>query len=138
MLKLMQLSAQTRAVETYVRLVEAFALDETNAAEILHPDYVQWELPNLLNKAGQKSDLTETIRRMQVAKKMMASQSFAITSMLEHGETVVMEARWTGKIAADIGAFKQGQELKAFFCMVFEFKDQKIHRIRNYDCFEAF
>lgn len=55
------------------------------------------------------SDLAETMRRMQIAKKLMASQSFEITSMFEHGATVVMEARWVGTIAADIGAFKQGR-----------------------------
>jgi len=41
-----------------------------------------------------------------------------------------------GTMAMDAGVLKSGQVMKAYFCMIFEFSDGKIHRIRNYDCFE--
>jgi len=31
---------------------------------------------------------------------------------------------------------KQGQQLKAYLCVVIEFKDDKIWCVRNYDCYE--
>ena len=134
----MSLSKQIEAVKKYVALVEAVSLNQENAGELLHADYQQWELPNQLNRTGQKSDLADTLRRMQMAKGILSGQSYEIISTIEQGNTVVMEAIWTGHIAATVGAFQAGQQLKAFFCMIFTFKDGKIHRIKNYDCFEPF
>ncbi len=131
------MSQQLDLVKKYVRWAETLNPDENIALEILHPDYSQWELPNLLNKAGQKSDIKDSLRRIEIAKTILSSQKFEISSLIEQDATAVIEARWTGTLAVDAGALKKGQVLKAYFCMVFEFKDEKIHRIRNYDCFET-
>lgn len=131
------MSAQIQLVKKYVSLVESLGLDEHSAAELMHSDYEQWELPNQLNKAGQKCDRADSIRRMQAARKMLATQKYEISTILEQGKVVVMEAAWSGVMAIDAGPLKRGQTMKAFFCMFFEFKDEKIHRVRNYDCFEA-
>lgn len=128
------MSKQIELVKKYLDSVEKLELN----TEILHEDYLQWELPNLLNRSGQKSDLKDSVKRLAAAKNILSSQEYQITSTLEQKNTVVMEAKWTGKMAIHAGALKAGQELKAYFCMIFEFKDEKIHRIRNYDCFENF
>ncbi len=132
------MTKQIETVKRFITLVESLQLNENNSSDILHPEYVQWELPNQLNSSGTKSDKTESLRRMQTAKTIMASQSYEVTSTLEQGNTVVVEALWRGKMALDAGPFKKDQVLKAFFCMFFEFKDEKIFRVKNYDCFEPF
>lgn len=132
------MSVRIEIAKSFIRLVETFELDELTAAPILHPDYIQWELPNLLVPRGQKSDLRDSFRRVLVGKTILERQSYEISSSLEHDDTVVIEAQWSGKMAISAGPLKMGQEMKAHFCMIFSFKDGKIHRVRNYDCFEAF
>jgi hypothetical protein len=50
---------------------------------------------------------------------------------------VVLEAIWTGTLAVGFGTLKPGDQLRARFAQIFEFKDGLIWRQRNYDCFEA-
>ncbi|MBL7714238.1 MAG: nuclear transport factor 2 family protein [Bdellovibrionales bacterium] len=119
---------QIEAVKKYIQLVQDLNFTEESTAGLLHRDYLQWELPNLLNKQGQKSGAADSFRRMLMAKEILQSQCYEITSILEQGSTVVMESTW-------VGTLKNGQVMKAFFCMYFEFLDGKIHRVRNYDCF---
>lgn len=132
------MSQYTAFVEEFVRSTERFGWTDEVARKLLHREYIQTELPNLLNRKGQTSTLAETLSRSELSKKILKSQTYEITSMLASGETVVMEATWSGEMLIDAGPLKSGQTLKAFFCMVFEFKEGQIYRIRNYDCFEAF
>lgn len=122
----------------YVNLVQNLDFSPSTTKDILHENYLQWELPNLLNKHGQKSDLEDSFRRMEMAKKIMAKQTYEITSTLEQNNQVMIETLWTGTMAIEAGPFKKDQQLKAFICMIFEFKDGKIFKVRNYDCFEPF
>lgn len=138
MLSISNMSKQTEIVRKYLSMVESMSFTPEQYLDLLHPDYQQWELPNLLNKNGQKSDLADSEKRMKIAKSILTTQRYEITSMIEQNATVVMEAVWNGTMATDAGALKKGQILKAYFCMVFDFMDGKIHRIRNYDCFEPF
>lgn len=68
----------------------------------------------------------------------MSSQKYEIKREYEMEETVITEVVWTAKVRADAGPFQAGQELRAYFCCVFDFKDGLILRQRNYDCFERF
>jgi len=129
---------QRELAERFVRTTEGFAWSEAIAQELLHPGYEQTELPNVLNPNGQTSNVAETIARSAVSKKLLRAQTFTITSMLAAGATVVMEAQWSGEMAVDVGPLTAGKTIQAFFCMVFEFRDGLIHRIRNYDCFAPF
>lgn len=110
----------------FVKDVEALKLN----SEYLHPEYEQIEFPNLLNPKGQTSNFNESLARLETAKKILKKQNYNITSLLEKSDFVVMESHWTGELV-------DGRTLKAFFCMIFEFKERKIYRIRNYDCFES-
>lgn len=125
-------------IREFVKATETFQLTATVAQRILHEKYQQVEYPNLLNKKGQTSDLAETLSRMLAAPMILKSQTYDISSITECANRLIMEARWSGEMKIDAGPLKAGQRLKAFFCMVFEFKDEKIFAIRNYDCFEAF
>jgi ketosteroid isomerase-like protein len=54
------------------------------------------------------------------------------------GNSVIIEAVWTGTLAMPLGSIPIGGQLKANFAQFFEFADGKIIRQRNYDCFEPF
>lgn len=132
------MSKQTEIVKKYISMVENMNFVPEVYGDLLHNDYQQWELPNQLNKLGQKSDIADSEKRMNIAKSILTSQHYEITSMIEQNFKVVLEAVWNGTMAIDAGHLKSGQKLTAYFCMIFDFKDGKIHRIKNYDCFELF
>ena len=54
------------------------------------------------------------------------------------GETLIVEARWAGRIGTAQSGFQPGQSLEAYLCMVFEFSDGRIRRQSNYDCYVPF
>ena len=126
------------SVRKYLRLLESNCIDEAAYTELLHPEVEQTEFPNLLNKQGQASGWADLFRRMAIGRTILANQSFEITGFVENGSRAVVEAKWRGTMAISAGQLAAGQELKAFFCMVFEFRDGKIHKQRNDDCFETF
>lgn len=118
-------------VRKYFSLLETFVTDSSQFAAILHPSFTQVEFPNTLNKTGQASDLPDVFRRMELGKKALAKQHYEITNFIEGKDQVCVEADWSGTLTS-------GKEMKAHFCIVCEFKDGKLFRQRNYDCFEPF
>jgi len=125
-------------VKEYFGLLEAFS-DERSAFErILHREFRQKEFPNILNKNGQESDFEDSLKRAGLGSKVLSKQTYEITHHIETESEIVVEALWRGRMAVDAGPLKANQEIKAQFCIVCEFKDGKIVRQRNYDCFYPF
>lgn len=131
------MSQQIETVKSYLRLLENFSTESSDFEKVLHPDVLQIEYPNLLNKKGQERGLEGMLQGAAVGKKILRSQRIEIKNSFENKQQLVAEAVWTGIVANDLGSLKKDQVIKAFFCMVFEFKDGKIFRQRNYDCFES-
>lgn len=100
------------------------------------PDAVQVELPNALNPNGQTSDLPTIISRSLQGRQVLSSQTFEILSEVAAGDSVAVEAKWTGVLAMPLGTLPAGARMHAHFAMFFETRDGRIHRQRNYDCFE--
>ncbi len=123
-------------VKRYLELVEKMELTEDTAKGLLHHNYHQHELPNHLNKHGQKCNAAESFKRMQTAKGLLSSQTYDVKNVVEQDNTVVIEAQWTGTVAVNAGEIRQGSQMKAHFCMFFEIEDGLVHHVRNYDCYE--
>src|SRR5689334_73636 len=134
----MRMDPKIELIKKYFTLLEAFSTEASDFEALLHPSFEQREFPNLLNKLGQQSNLADSLRRAGIGKTILASQSFEITNYVEGAEQLVVETIWRGKMARDAGALKAGQELSAHFCIVCEFKESKLYRQRNYDCFDPF
>lgn len=126
------------AVKRFYELIEQFSDSEPDFRQILHPDIEQTEFPNLLTPGVVVSHYEVLLKRMPNGKKLLKEQKYDIQRAYETEEALITEVIWTAVVGADAGAFKAGQSLKAYFCCVFEFKDGKIYRQRNYDCFERF
>jgi len=52
------------------------------------------------------------------------------------GDQVALEVVWTGTIRQNTGPFVADQTLRARFALFMEFRDGRIVRQRNYDCFD--
>ncbi len=125
-------------VKRFYELIESFSIAESDYKPLLHPDVEQTEYPNLITPGIVVSNYETLLQRIPNGKKLLKSQKYDIQRTYESGETLITEVVWTAEVGADIGAFKTGQQLKAYFCCVFDFKDGFIYRQRNYDCFERF
>ena len=68
----------------------------------------------------------------------MSKEEYDIIHAYKDGNVVIIEAVWTGTLAIAIGKLSAGEKMKAYFAQFFEFKEGKIFRQRNYDCFEPF
>lgn len=123
-------------VRNYLAALQAGAVGE-DLARFFTPDAVQTEFPNRLNPAGQTSDLATLLARTIQGRKVLSSQHFEIVSEVVQGNTVAIEARWTGVLAIALATLPAGSEMRAHFAMFFECRDGCIHRQRNYDCFES-
>jgi ketosteroid isomerase-like protein len=122
-------------VRSYLAALEAGVVGD-ELARFFTRDALQIELPNRLNPEGQRSDLESILDRALKGRGLLSSQKFDIVSEVAYGDRVAVEAHWTGVIAVPVGGLAAGSEMRAHFAMFFEFRKGRIHRQRNYDCFE--
>jgi ketosteroid isomerase-like protein len=74
-------------------------------------------------------------QRSLQGKKLLNAQRYKIISIVADGDSVGVEAHWTGELAVPLGTLSAGAEMKAAFAMFFHFRDGRITSQRNYDCF---
>ncbi|MDF2723742.1 MAG: hypothetical protein K0Q59_3417 [Paenibacillus sp.] len=129
---------KTETVKRFFERLEAFSVAESDFKSLLHPEVEQTEYPNWLTPGVVVSSYETMLQRMPNGKKLLREQKYDIQRIHETGDTLIAEVVWTAVVGVDMASFKNGQQLKAYFCCVFEFKDGKIYRQRNYDCFERF
>jgi len=97
---------------------------------------VQEELPNAFLPNGARRGLRELQEAAARGRAVMASQTFEILNMVASGDTVVVEADWSGTLAVPIGEkTPAGSVTRARFAQVFAFRAGKIVVQRNLDCF---
>ncbi|WP_126651668.1 nuclear transport factor 2 family protein [Chryseobacterium aureum] len=117
-------------------------LQSRNSAEELipfyHQDIEQIEFPNTFTKNKTISNLDDLKLASERGKKVLLKEEFEIIKLYSFDNTVIIEALWTGTLAVPIGNIPAGGQMKAYFAQFYEFKDDKIIKQRNYDCFEPF
>jgi ketosteroid isomerase-like protein len=124
-----------RVVREYIAAVESAATGDA-LARFYTPDALQIELPSRLNPNGGQSDLATLLKRAQQVPPLLKSQTYTVHSELAQGSVVAIEATWEGVLAIPFGSVPAGASMRAHFAIFFELRDGKIHRQRNYDCFE--
>jgi ketosteroid isomerase-like protein len=112
---------------------------ETGAAlsRFFAPDVVLEEFPNRLTPSGKKRDLAGALEGAERGKEAMSRQIYKIKNEIADDERVALEVEWTGTLAVPFGSLPVGSQMKAFFAVFLEFREGKIIKHRNYDCFEA-
>lgn len=122
----------------YFYLLESFTTDISAYRDILHPAIEQTEYPNAVVGQTVHRTLEKLNAGMEAGKKLLSSQKFDIRKFYELEDSLIIEAVWSGQIGESTGDFLYGKILTAYICIVMEFRDGKIYRQRNYDCYERF
>jgi len=99
-------------------------------------DFLQEEFPNRLLPNGVTRDLEAMKEARARGKALLKAESFEIVNALATDDQVAMELIWTGTIGQAAGPFVAGQVLRARFAIFLIFRDGRIARQRNYDCFD--
>jgi hypothetical protein len=128
--------------------IEAIAIDfiktlqnRTSADELLrffHPDIEQIEFPNAVTKNKAIRNLNDLKAGAERGKKVLQKEEYEVVKSYSFENTVIIEAIWTGTLAIPLGNIPVGGTMKAWFAQFYEFKDGKIIKQRNYDCFDPF
>jgi len=68
---------------------------------------------------------------------LLTAERFEVVNAVAGDDTkVALEVVWTGTIRNAAGPFAAGQTLRARFAVFLEFREGRIIRQHNYDCFD--
>lgn len=123
------------AALSFVRAVEA--MDGSTMEGYFASDVEQVEMPNAFKPTGQVRDLGTLRSDISKSKGIIEQQKYDILNTVAHGDIVVLEMVWHGTVVADLPPLQAGQKLRAQCVAVFEFREGKVIKLRNYDCFDA-
>jgi len=101
-----------------------------------HPDAEQVELPSLLRPLGHRRPLAEMLEGYAAGQDLLATQEYDVVSVVDDGERLVLQLRWTATTAIDAGPLPAGTDLVAHVAVFYEFRDGLISRQTSYDCYE--
>ncbi|AVX05934.1 hypothetical protein MXMO3_03431 (plasmid) [Maritalea myrionectae] len=124
-----------KAALSFVRAVEA--MDGSRMEGFFAPNVEQIEMPNVFKPAGQVRDLSELTADIDKSKGIIEQQKYDILNTVARGDIVVLEMVWHGTVVKDIPPLRAGQNLRAQCMAIFEFREGKVIKLRNYDCFDA-
>jgi ketosteroid isomerase-like protein len=130
----MKAATNLEKIQLYLKCIE-----DGNWAPILElftPDCVMEQLPNRIYPNGIRFGLSRMAEAFEKGRELFSSQKYEIKHHLVDGNSVAVEVLWMGTLSTSFGKLPAGSELRAYSAMFFEFKDGKIVRQRNYDCFE--
>jgi ketosteroid isomerase-like protein len=121
-------------VRRYLQALERF--DHQELQELLDPNVIQHEFPNILQPGGVVRNRAAMLEGLRSGQKNLASQHFIIKNTIAHGDSIVVELSWTGILAESVGPLQAGDSLHANFAMFLDIRNGKIVNQRNYDCFD--
>ena len=106
--------------------------------DFYHDEIKQIEYPNAVTKNTAIRTLNDLKEASERGSKILSKEEYEVRHLHSAGDIVILECTWRGTLATPIGNIPAGGQMTAYFAQVFEFKDGKIFRQRNYDCFEPF
>jgi ketosteroid isomerase-like protein len=110
--------------------------DELGGLRFFAEDVVQVEFPNRLVPTGATRDLAALRDAAVRGRIVMAAQRFEILNAIASGDQVAVEALWSGTLAVPLGSIPAGGQMRARFAIFLTYRDGKIVRQHNYDCFD--
>jgi ketosteroid isomerase-like protein len=105
-------------------------------AEFFTSDVVQEEFPNRLSPIGAHRDLDALLASARKGKQVVKHQRFEVLNSIVDGDNVALEVLWSGLLAAAVDTLPANSQLRAHVSIFLEFRDGKIARQHNYDCFD--
>jgi ketosteroid isomerase-like protein len=119
----------------YLEAVENGA-DGSALADFFTKDVVQEEFPNRLQPIGCHRDLTAILGDAKKGKRTLRAQKFDVLNSIVDGDNVALEVLWSGYLAVPVDSLPADSEMRAHISLWLEFRDGKIARQHNYDCFD--
>ncbi|HVS59225.1 MAG TPA: nuclear transport factor 2 family protein [Gemmatimonadaceae bacterium] len=105
-------------------------------AEFFTNDVVQEEFPNRLQPIGVHRELNVILDAAKKGKKTLRAQKFDVLNAIVDGDSVALEIHWSGYLAVPVDTLPADSEMRAHLSVWLEFRDGKICRQHNYDCFD--
>ena len=105
-------------------------------AEFFTKDVVQEEFPNRLQPIGVHRELNVILDAAKKGKKTLRAQKFDVLNAIVDGDSVALEIHWSGYLAVPVDTLPADSEMRAHLSVWLEFRDGKICRQHNYDCFD--
>ena len=130
-------SKNIETAKNYLRAIEE-GVDFDMLAAFFTPDVVQQEYPNQLVRAGAERRLEHLREAALRGRDVVASQRYQVRNVVASGPWVALEVTWRALLKVAIGSIPVGGEIRANFGVFLEFRDGKIARQHNYDCFDPF
>ena len=100
------------------------------------PDAILEEFPNRLRPNGAAGNLQAMKEARARGLALLKAERFELVNAVAGNDQVAMEVIWTGTVRDAAGPFAAGHALRARFALFMEFRDGRIVRQRNYDCFD--
>jgi ketosteroid isomerase-like protein len=110
--------------------------DELGGLRFFADDVIQIEFPNRLVPNGATRDLAALRDAAERGRKVMTAQRFDVLNAIASDDQVAVEAIWTGTLAVPLGSIPAGGQMRARFAIFLTYRDGKIVRQHNYDCFD--
>lgn len=96
------------------------------------------EHPNAIKPQGGTATLDQMVSASIAGAQLLAQQHYELIDAIAHGNVAILRVLWTGTIAADVGPFRSGQELRAHIAQFITTEGDRISRIETFDCYEPF
>jgi ketosteroid isomerase-like protein len=119
----------------YLEAVESGA-EGSALADFFTKDVVQEEFPNRLEPIGGHRDLDGILESARSDKRTLRAQKFDILNSITDGDAVALEILWSGYLAVPVDTLPADSEMRAHISLWLEFRDGKICRQHNYNCFD--
>ena len=119
----------------FLKMMESRA-SSSELEKFYHDEIEQTEFPNAILKSIAIRNLQDLKVGSERGKAIMSKEKYEIKNLYSLNDVVILEAVWTGTLSIDLGNLKSGENMTAYFAQFFEFKEGKIFRQRNYDCFD--
>lgn len=131
----LEATANLERARRYLQAVESQA-SGAELAGFFAADVVVDQFPNRLVPKLVRSGLADIQREAEMGRRHVARQTYRIVNAVAAGDTVALEVTWEGVLALPVAGLEAGATMRAYFGMFLKFRDGKIVRQANYDCFE--
>jgi predicted ester cyclase len=121
----------------YLNALESFASPDA-LREFFTPDVIQHEFPNRLFASGREHDLAAMMTAAEKGPTLLARQKYVLKKVVAENDELAAEIEWSGVLKVGLGAVAAGTTMRAALGMFFTFRDGKIARVQNYDCYYPF
>lgn len=126
-------------LETALAYIRAIAAGDVEDFAAYCTDDVEFlEMPNRISPTGSRRDRAAAIASAHRGRALLTAQTYDILDTLTDGDRVALQISWSGTLAIPLQHLQPGAVITAQLGIFLDFRDGKICRQRNYDCYPPF